>query len=116
VPSLSLEIKPVKRERVLHVPTNKEKTTRRLKIMGMWMIILSLFISELMVYTWARVQCVNVGYEINDATGKNIDLKAVQKNIQIELARLKSPERISKIAEERLSLTTPTPEQVIVVQ
>ena len=80
------------------------------------MIILSLFISELLIYTWARVQCVNVGYEINTATRKNIDLKAVKKNIQIELARLKSPERISKIAKERLSLTTPTPEQVIVVQ
>lgn len=80
------------------------------------MIILSLFISELLIYTWARVQCVNVGYEINNATRKNIDLKAVKKSIQIELARLKSPERISRIAKERLRLATPTPEQVIVVQ
>ena len=54
--------------------------------------------------------------KINKATRKNIDLKAVKKNVQIELARLKSPERISRIAKERLSLTTPTPEQVIVVQ
>ena len=84
--------------------------------MGMWMIVLSLFLSELLIYTWARVQCVNVGYEINIETRKNIDLKAVKKNIQIELARLKSPERISKIAKERLNLATPTPEQVIVVQ
>jgi len=80
------------------------------------MIILSLFISELLIYTWARVQYVNVGYKINTETRKNIDLKAVKKNVQIELARLKSPERILKIAKERLSLTTPTPEQVIVVQ
>ena len=80
------------------------------------MMILSLFISELLLYTWARVQCVNIGYEINTATRKNIDLKAIKKNIQIELARLKSPERISKIAKERLGLITPTPEQVFVVQ
>ena len=84
--------------------------------MGMWMIILSLFISELLIYTWARVQCVNIGYEINTTIRKNIDLKAVKKSIQIELARLKSPERISRIAKERLRLATPTPEQVIVVQ
>ena len=45
-----------------------------------------------------------------------MELTAVKKNIQIELARLKSPERISKIAKERLRLTTPTPEQIIVVQ
>ena len=82
----------------------------------MWMIILSLFISELLIYTWARVQCVNVGYEINAETKKNIDLKAVKKNLQIELARLKSPERISRIAKEQLNLATPTPDQVIVVK
>ena len=82
----------------------------------MWMIILSLFISELLIYTWSRVQCVNVGYEINSKTMENIDLKAVRKNIQIEFARLKSPARISKIAEERLNLDTPTPDQIIVVQ
>ena len=69
-----------------------------------------------MIYTWARVQYINVGYEINKATRKKVELAAIKKNIQIELARLKSPERISKIAKERLSLTTPTPEQVIVVQ
>ena len=80
------------------------------------MIILSLFISEQLIYTWARVQCVNVGYEINEASRKNFELSTVKKNIQIELARLKSPERISKIAKERLGLATPTPEQVIVVQ
>jgi len=98
------------------VPAKDKKTTQRLKTIGMWMIILSLFISELLIYTWARVQCVNVGYAINKTTRKNMELTAVKKNIQIELARLKSPERISKIAKERLRLTTPTPEQIIVVQ
>ena len=82
----------------------------------MWIIILSLFISELLTYTWARVQCVNVGYDINEASRKNVELNAVKKNIQIELARLKSPERISKIAKERLNLTVPTPDQIIVVK
>ena len=98
------------------MPARKKKTSRRLKAIGMWMIILSLFISELLIYTWARVQCVNVGYEINKASRKNVELNAVKKNIQIELARLKSPERISKIAKERLSLTVPAPDQIIVVK
>ena len=98
------------------MPAKDKKTTQRLKTIGMWMIILSLFISELLIYTWARVQCINAGYEINTAARKNAELTAVKKNIQIELARLKSPERISQIAKERLSLTTPTPEQIIIVQ
>ena len=116
MPSQSLEIKPDAHERFLRVPKKEDKTNRKLKIMGMWIIILSLFISELLIYTWARVQCINVGYEINTETRKNIDLKSVKKNIQIELARLKSPERLSRIAKERLNLNTPTPDQIIVVQ
>jgi cell division protein FtsL len=40
---------------------------------------------------------------------------AMQDNLKIELRRLKSPRRISKIAREQLGLITPTPQQTIVL-
>ncbi len=39
----------------------------------------------------------------------------MQDNLKIELARLKSPQRIAKIAREQLGLVTPTPKQTIVI-
>jgi cell division protein FtsL len=39
----------------------------------------------------------------------------MQDNLKIELARLKSPRRIARIARERLGLITPTPEQTILI-
>ena len=39
----------------------------------------------------------------------------MQKNLKIELARLKSPERIAKIAETKLGLVMPSAKQTIII-
>jgi hypothetical protein len=43
-------------------------------------------------------------------------LMAVQKELQVELARLKSPERLSRIAETSMGLKMPTSRQMVVVE
>jgi len=73
------------------------------------------FIVELLFYTWCRVQNVRIGYEITQALAQHQQLVTMHNNLKIETARLKSPERISKIAREQLGLTTPSPGQVIVL-
>ena len=97
----------------------KKKAPRhiqRLKTMGIWMMLMSIFIAELLVNTWYRVQCIRVGYEISDIADQQAELIAVKKKLRIELERLKSPERIAWIAKERLNLATPTPEQIITIK
>ena len=74
-----------------------------------------LFISELYIYTWCRIQCVKTGYEISKETDKNTKHIALQKNLKIEIARLKSPKRITTIATQQLGLIMPKPEQVIII-
>ena len=74
-----------------------------------------LFIAELLAYTWARVQCTRTGYEISALTKEQQRLNELQTNLKVELARLKAPQRITKIAQEKLGLTLPTPRQVMVM-
>lgn len=81
----------------------------------MYILIIVLLISELFVYTWSRIQCVKTGYEISKETDKNLKLIALQKNLKIEVARLKSPARIAKIATQQLGLVMPKPGQVIII-
>ena len=83
---------------------------------GFWIFIMSFFITELLVYTWSRVQCTGIGYEISEQSEKQTVLIGAQKSLNIELARLKSPTRIAKIARERLDLAWPSPEQIIRIQ
>ena len=85
------------------------------KITWIWAIILVLFIGELFFYTWCRVQSIQVRYEISDLTANQERLVMMQDNLKIELARLKSPERIAKIAKQQLGLILPTNKQLILV-
>ncbi|MGB5157817.1 hypothetical protein [Desulfobacterium sp. N47] len=92
----------------------KDKKTR-LKLIGIWSVILVLLSTELFIYTWSRIQCVKTGYEISKESDKNLKLLTLQNNLKIEIARLKSPGRISKIATKNLGLIIPTPEQMVTI-
>ena len=86
---------------------------QQLQHAGLWALLMGLFILELFVYTWFRVQCTQIGYEINRATEIQKRQTALQNSLKIELARLKSPERIVKIATDKLGLVMPQPEQIM---
>jgi len=86
-----------------------------MKITGIWIVFMTVFIAELFLYTWCRVNCIGVGYEISKETQKQHELVALQTNLKIELASLKSPERIAKIAKNQFGLVTPTQKQTIII-
>jgi cell division protein FtsL len=91
---------------------NRKTTPRHT---GAWVLVLALFIVELFFYTWCRVQCVQMGIAIGQENRKMQELTTLQNSLNVELARLKAPERISHIARRQLSLDLPEPRQVIVV-
>lgn len=82
----------------------------------LWLLLLAFFMAELFIYTWSRVQCVNTGYQISRASKARKEAEAVQKRLKVELAHLNSPARIGKIAKQRLGLTMPRAEQVVVIK
>lgn len=94
--------------------TKASRPGRRKQVM-IWALVLSLVITELLFYTWCRVQCVNTGYLIAQESRKQHELTKFQNNLKIELARLKAPETISRIARNKLSLAMPDPQQIVVV-
>jgi cell division protein FtsL len=93
----------------------KRRQMRSLKSIGLWSALIAIFITVLLVYTWCRVQSTQVGYEITRAAEIQQQRMTLQNNLKIELARLKSPERITKIARDHLGLVVPKPEQTIVM-
>ncbi|RLC28174.1 MAG: hypothetical protein DRH32_09455 [Deltaproteobacteria bacterium] len=93
----------------------KSKYSTHQRFTWVWIVFMALFMIELFSYTWCRVQCIRIGYEISRATADHSEGLAVRNNLKIELARLKSPQRIARIARERLGLITPKPEQTIII-
>ena len=94
----------------------KNGQQRNPKVTIAWLVLMFAFIAELLFYTWCRVQYVRVKYEIQEQTTRIRKLSAMQDNLKIELARLKSPQRISKIAREQLGLVRPSPKQTIILR
>jgi cell division protein FtsL len=62
-------------------------------------------------YVWCRVQVVELGYQLSDTQLLNDN-----KKLHLELARLKAPERVQRIAVEQLGLKHPTKDQIVVLQ
>ena len=89
--------------------------TQKSNHIGVWILLLFVFICELVFYTWCRVQCTRVGYEMTKETDINRKLVALQSSMAVELTRLKSPDRISSIARQQLKLEPPSHEQMLVL-
>ena len=80
---------------------------------GVWIALMALFFLQGLFYVWCRVQCVNVGYAIEQEKNRHETLLKVRSTLNIELARLKSPERIETIARTRLGLVMPDAQRTV---
>lgn len=78
------------------------------------MVVFVFFMAELLVYSWCRVQYVQTGYELNEARQERRDLLALRQELEVEEARLRSPERIRRLAQER-GLVVPDSRQIVVL-
>ena len=93
----------------------KTRKQRNPKITAIFFGLMFIFIAELFFYTWCRVQSVRIKYEITRQTARIGQLSAMQDNLEIEIARLKSPSRIAKIAKTQLGLVRPTSKQMFLM-
>lgn len=98
-------------EMTTHGSLKKQKSN----LLRIWIFLLVLFISEFLFYAWCRVQCTRLGYEMTKDVEANRKQMLIQNSLVIELARLKSPERISAIARQQLKLEPPSHEQMVVL-
>ncbi|MCP4627159.1 MAG: cell division protein FtsL [bacterium] len=95
--------------------SKKKRIKRNPKLIAAYLSLMVVFIAALLFSAWCRDQSRKINADIIKQTQKAEQLAEMQDRLKIELARLKSPRRISKIARDRLGLITPTPEQTIVL-
>ena len=67
-------------------------------------------------YVWCRVQVVKLGYQLSDSHQQHTRLLNDNNKLHLELARLKAPERVQRIAIEQLGLKHPTKDQIVVLK
>jgi cell division protein FtsL len=67
------------------------------------------------VFVWERVDVVRVGYQIERLKTQKVLLERERDQLQVKYSTLTAPERIAKVATEKLGLVPPQQGQVLMV-
>ena len=65
-----------------------------------------------MLYIFQHFRCIDLSFQLEDLKGQEMKAAALNSELKLEIAGLRSPMRIDVIARRRLGLTEPLPTQV----
>ncbi|MBW1980852.1 MAG: cell division protein FtsL [Deltaproteobacteria bacterium] len=98
--------------------TTKGKFLRRQQLrsqMGLILLLLLWALASGFGYVWCRMKVVDLGYRLAAAHRTHSRLVDDNKKLSLELARLRSPERVEQVALSRLGLSRPNKNQIVVL-
>jgi cell division protein FtsL len=81
-----------------------------------WIFISTVLMLVLLIYVWSHIHMTELEYQIARELSSREQLIEEQAKLKVELATLKSPQRIETIAREKLQMTYPGREQVILLK
>lgn len=90
-----------------------QKTVPPKKAGGRWLVVICLIFCELLVYTWIRTESTQTILRVSRAQEAFAEKTSYHKALAVERDRLKSDDRITRIAKTRLNLSTETLKQII---
>lgn len=77
------------------------------------MIVAGLFL--VFVFVWERVDVVRLGYHIERLKAQKVLLERERDQLQVKFSALTAPERIAKVATDKLGMIPPQQGQVFMV-
>ncbi len=79
------------------------------------MIVVVFVVLSSLFFVWSRLQVLRMGYEITHHAQSIKTMSAYNEELRGEVARLKNPDRIERIAREKLDMVFPGPDQVRII-
>jgi cell division protein FtsL len=76
------------------------------------MVVMVLLTLVALFHVWSRVTVLDLNLQISDADGAIREAKQEASRLRLEIASLKTPGRIEKIAREDLGMSLPTDVQI----
>ncbi len=98
---------------------NVRSKTTRLHVTRKQVLITLLMLICFMVtgigYVWSNFERTQIGYDLSQLKREEMRLREINQKIKLELATLKSPQNLERLAIQKLGLSPPTPEQIILL-
>jgi cell division protein FtsL len=76
----------------------------------------AMFLFGLFAYGWQHYQWIQYGYRIEETQKKKDQLAEIGRQLRLERASLRSPQRIDSIARGELGMVVPAPGQLVTFQ
>jgi cell division protein FtsL len=73
----------------------------------------SMFLFGLFAYGWQHYQWIQYGYRIEEAQKKKEQMSEIGRQLRLERASLRNPQRIDSIARGQLGMVVPAPGQLV---
>jgi len=74
-----------------------------------------LLVGVLLFSAWQHFELVRHGYQIERMQGERAAEEEINRHLRLEIESLRSPERIERIAKEKLRLVEPAADEAIVI-
>lgn len=98
---------------------NARVRTAAFKLTGRQIVVVVLTVLVFMTcsigYVWSNFERTQLGYSISQLKSEQMRLLNVNTQLRVEMAFLKSAERLEQVASEELGMKFPTPNQIVVL-
>ncbi|MCK4261781.1 hypothetical protein KAU86_01400 [bacterium] len=91
----------------------RNKGKRKNLFIFKYLLLASLCLGIVLFYVWERVELLEAGYKIKERGKRKEKLTEEREALLLRVARLKSPQRLERIAGEEIGLIAPRPGQSI---
>lgn len=78
-----------------------------------WALVVVALTGAASLHVRSRLMVVQLGYALSEVTSENRKLRTESRKLMVEVATLRSPRRLRKLAVEQLGLVEPGPHQII---
>ncbi len=72
-------------------------------------------LSLVFAFVWERVDMVRVGYQIERLKHEKVALERERDELRVKVSALSAPDRIAKVAAEKLGMSLPQQGQIVMV-
>lgn len=97
-------------------PIARKKAAAGRRYIRQAMSLLAVIVLVALFLVWARIQVIQLGYEVSKLRKETRELAQQRDLLEAEVARLKSPDRLSGIARDSFGMRLPMGDEVVILR
>lgn len=103
------------RSRLHRQVVGKKSARVRARLVRKGIILAAVAIALALTFVWTRVRVIQLGYEVSQLNQRIGDLMRQKNQLEVEVAKLKSPDRLERMARDHFHMRLPAGNEIVFV-